>query len=72
MSLAYVTLDSVRILQYGSIYLDFHGEADPTLFRGKPLFLSQLRVGELEKLACGLQFAADTKLMRRIARLQLR
>jgi hypothetical protein len=66
MSSAYVTIDRSRTLQYGPIYLDQHGEADPALQRGKPLFLSALRAEQLEEITLALHFINDPDALRRV------
>mmetsp|Transcript_23783 Transcript_23783/g.51701 ORF Transcript_23783/g.51701 Transcript_23783/m.51701 type:complete len:1715 (-) Transcript_23783:3049-8193(-) len=65
MSAVYITLGKARILHYGSIYLDSHGEEDPSLRRGKPLYLSELRYEQLRRLVSGLGFVQDTKTLRK-------
>ena len=66
MSSAYVTIDRSRMLQYGPIYLDQHGEADPALQRGKPLFLSAPRAEQLEKITVTMHFINDPDALRRV------
>jgi len=66
----YITIDEVRSIEYGPIYLDSHGEEDVGLRRGKPLFLSDARLAHLKTLIGGMGFVHDTVYLRRIARIR--
>ncbi|GBG25964.1 E3 ubiquitin-protein ligase UBR3 [Hondaea fermentalgiana] len=64
---AYIVVNDTRMMDFGSIFLDAHGEADPLLRRGKPLFASDARLRQLRRLVCGLGFTTEMAGMRRIS-----
>ncbi|CAD7969350.1 unnamed protein product [Amoebophrya sp. A25] len=52
-----------KICVWGAIYLDAYGEEDRYLTRGKPLYLSQARLGQLTAAIAAHSFDSDTKLV---------
>jgi len=66
-SSAYVVINNTRMMEFGSVYLDSHGEADPLLRRGKPLYVSDARMQQLRRLVYGLGFTTEMVGIRRIS-----
>jgi len=66
MGSVHILVDQSRIIHFRSLYLDAHGEADPSLRRGKQLYLDALRVQQLDLLTFGMEFCTNTISLRRI------
>lgn len=66
LSLNFISVNVVRegrSSNWGSPYLDAHGEEDENLKRGKPLFLNQLRYSALEHMWLSHSFDQDPRIL---------
>eukprot|EP01060_Flectonema_neradi_P000368 TRINITY_DN10249_c0_g1_i1.p1 TRINITY_DN10249_c0_g1~~TRINITY_DN10249_c0_g1_i1.p1 ORF type:complete len:1616 (+),score=345.27 TRINITY_DN10249_c0_g1_i1:76-4923(+) len=58
-----VAIDGKRIADIPPLYVDVHGEDDPHLDRGKPLFLSKHRVERISRVAALSLYGFDTAIV---------
>ena len=59
-----VAIDGKRFADIPPLYVDAHGEDDPRLDRGKPLFLSQQRVNNIARVAALSLYGFDTSIVK--------
>ena len=67
----FMSLNQTRLIAvYGNryalippLYVDQYGEEDPKLYRGKPLYLSKLRVDRMKRIAAFSLYGFDTEIL---------